>query len=429
MVNAISNIEREEEAPENVTIQQQEPSNVPPEEAYRQGETVVQQENAESVQTFNQLYPKLELLGITSPEQLRNWVLDRRIKDNDSWRKLGEVTGIPHTTLFSNFSSIEKMVKEQIARTPERVAEGAQAHLVAEPSAVSTLQGLPSRLNPSDIGYGTVPLSPGAIANIRAGMTPAQQRIFDYQLRVSSHEANLNRGQSTQGGFNGERPLSQRELLLAAQFQQLMATMNNQNQNRNDGNPNVLKMVMDSQSKLNEFLLKMVTTGKQEPDRLLDFRQGMHEARENIKTGSSNAFDLEINKANLAHNAALASEQTSQVWAKTIQQTAGPIVERFVGGAVAEGGKAIINQMKNAPTNIAKFTCPKCASELSVPIPPGAPSEIPVKCPKCHTITDAKLGTPQQDKPQGQPQSPPKEEESKPKEEPYKSKQIRPTYT
>jgi len=33
------------------------------------------------------------------------------------------------------------------------------------------------------------------------------------------------------------------------------------------------------------------------------------------------------------------------------------------------------------------FVCPSCNAELSVPLPPNAPEEVPIKCPKCGTIT------------------------------------------
>lgn len=70
----------------------------------------------------------------------------------------------------------------------------------------------------------------------------------------------------------------------------------------------------------------------------------------------------------------------------------------------------------------ALFTCPKCQSELTVPIPPNAPEVIPVKCPKCGEVSPAKLGTTEQSKPQSQPQ-PPKEEQ------PPTRRGLRPTYT
>lgn len=73
---------------------------------------------------------------------------------------------------------------------------------------------------------------------------------------------------------------------------------------------------------------------------------------------------------------------------------------RNIGASVGKGIAGATNP--NTPTSnpaatqpqIVSFVCPSCNAELSVPLPPNAPDEVPIKCPKCGTITPAKLSQP-----------------------------------
>ena len=59
---------------------------------------------------------------------------------------------------------------------------------------------------------------------------------------------------------------------------------------------------------------------------------------------------------------------------------------------------------KGQPSTVG-FTCPQCKSQLNVNVPPNAAGEIKVKCPKCQTITPAKIeGGSTQGVPEGSPE-------------------------
>ena len=112
----------------------------------------------------------------------------------------------------------------------------------------------------------------------------------------------------------------------------------------------------------------------------------------------------------------LESEKERDKWG-AIQQTFAPILQ-MNAPAIREGVKGLARTVgqsftgqpeqpanPNAPPQqqIASFECPKCKAQLNVPIPPNAPEEVPIKCPKCGTVTPANLGeggtTPSQRKP------------------------------
>jgi len=72
---------------------------------------------------------------------------------------------------------------------------------------------------------------------------------------------------------------------------------------------------------------------------------------------------------------------------------------RNLGASVGKSIAGATNPSTTTQPQIVGFVCPSCNAELSVPIPPNAPEEVPIKCPKCGTITPAKLSKPASETP------------------------------
>jgi hypothetical protein len=72
---------------------------------------------------------------------------------------------------------------------------------------------------------------------------------------------------------------------------------------------------------------------------------------------------------------------------------------RNIGASVGKSISGATNPSTTTQPQIVGFVCPNCNAELSVPLPPNAPEEVPIKCPKCGTITPAKLSKPASETP------------------------------
>jgi hypothetical protein len=118
-----------------------------------------------------------------------------------------------------------------------------------------------------------------------------------------------------------------------------------------------------------------------------------------------------------------------------ILQMNAPVIQKAVRDIAKSVTNDITSSMNNPSqpnpqSNLAKFTCPSCQTELNVPIPPNAPEVIPVKCPKCNTVSPAQLGPPPEQArapPQNQTQHP--QEEPPQEEHPPTKRSLGPTYT
>lgn len=131
------------------------------------------------------------------------------------------------------------------------------------------------------------------------------------------------------------------------------------------------------------------------------------------ESGKKGEIDLKIEEMRQSHDLDMSSlrweqqkfmlqqEAERDKWG-AIQQMLSPITAMAapeVRSALRSAGREVGKRLQgssspSAPpskTPLASFTCPKCEAELTVPIPPNAPEEIPIKCPKCGEVTPAKL--------------------------------------
>ena len=131
------------------------------------------------------------------------------------------------------------------------------------------------------------------------------------------------------------------------------------------------------------------------------------------REGRGSEVDLKLEEMRQSHDIDMAkltweqqkfmmqTEAERDKWG-AIQQTFSPIFSMAapeIRGALKKVGQQVGRSLEGGPQGaskgasqeIANFTCPGCKAQLTVPIPPNAPEEVPIKCPKCGTVTPAKL--------------------------------------
>lgn len=131
--------------------------------------------------------------------------------------------------------------------------------------------------------------------------------------------------------------------------------------------------------------------------------------------GKSSEVDLKLEEMRQSHDLdvekmrweqqkfMLQAEAERDKWG-AIQQTFNPIFSMAapeIRGAMKKIGQNVGRSMEggggagaNPQPEYARFTCPGCSTELTVPVPPNIQGEVPIKCPKCGQITPATLGAP-----------------------------------
>lgn len=273
----------------------------------------------------------------------------------------------------------------------------------------------PRAPQPSPKYPGSISITPLAIANIRAGMSPAQQKVFDYQLRVCAQEEaqRQNTPYSIRPYPNqpmNQTPLTPREMLTHAQIQDLLDRRRDKN-NGNSMNPMEMQKLLQGERQSMIDLFKMMKAEQPQANSLTDMLG-------QIKTTLTFMEGLE-------HQRGLTPVQRADIErTKVIYENVGKALQNAVQFGISYlGGKApeaLLNKVKQAKNpNVSTFSCEGCQNILSVPIPSNAPEILKVICPNCEHITELKAKSPVEVKPK----------EEAPKEEtPPERTRLSPTY-
>lgn len=135
----------------------------------------------------------------------------------------------------------------------------------------------------------------------------------------------------------------------------------------------------------------------------LGFREAGKTSEVDIKLEEMRqSHDLDMVKLNWEQRKFLIQQEAERDKWAAIQSTfapafamAAPEIRNQLKKVGKEVGKSLGGNPEEAPQapegNLATFTCPSCEAQFTVRIPPNAPEEVPIKCLKCGTVTNAKL--------------------------------------
>lgn len=315
----------------------------------------------------------------------------------------------------------------------QRIRQGATDEAISNEAQIlpETIQKLRVKLQPKsfqgplgpqqprdeiDMGrlpQGSVVLDQKMIQNIRAGLSPAQTKLFDSALMIASQQNYHNPNPSGSYPSSVKSPNEMvdyelAQLLRAKRISQLSGLDQNPQQFGFKEALDLAKFITDQRQ----------GNGKQgvSPKDFFDTWQTGFQAHADVdrkygQGGPKSMVDLKIEEMRESHDLdvekirweqkkfLLTAENDKEKWSR-LQETFGPMIQMAapeVRNAIRELGKSVGRSLGNPKSNHSveaeteKFECPRCHAALKVPVPQDMPentSEIKIKCPKCGEITN-----------------------------------------
>lgn len=351
-----------------------------------------------------------ETVQQVTQEQLQAYILSKLL-EGSSYRELSQQVGIPKSTLQKYYpKSYIDNVRLSLQRQQEEKVRSQQAQSpMQQPPPQQPIYQEP--LDQSALPHGSIVLTPQMIGNIRSGLNATQQRHFDMAMNIASQyqdqvlARSQTRGQPfPQGSVEQEEAGLLRAMARHVRFRTYQ-DLTTDNPRKNPGSTEVaLKQAAD----FIKFGASLVSPNKQQ-DSLGIYRTGREDAKGELsrlgKSGETNSLDLRLEELRQSHDIDmqkisfeqkkffLGLQNERDKWDK-ITEVFGPVISAAgpeIKNAIRELGKGIGASMGGAAkpkqnVNVVPTKCPKCGSDLNIPVPEGAHDLVNVKCPKCGNL-------------------------------------------